>query len=78
MYPYLPVVVTGHSLGGAIATLAAVDLVEEGIVSPGNIGVWNFGSPRVGNQIFSDYATQLLPVLWRTVNQQDILCEINT
>lgn len=38
--------VTGHSLGGALATLAAARLVNEAVPV---VGVYTFGSPRVGD-----------------------------
>ena len=41
------IVTTGHSLGGALATLAAVDLM---IAFPNlTVSSQTFGSPRVGN-----------------------------
>ena len=41
--------VTGHSLGGAIATICAFDLATRGL----NLrGVVTFGSPRLGNSEF--------------------------
>eukprot|EP00927_Polykrikos_kofoidii_P067381 TRINITY_DN62877_c0_g1_i1.p1 TRINITY_DN62877_c0_g1~~TRINITY_DN62877_c0_g1_i1.p1 ORF type:complete len:306 (+),score=44.01 TRINITY_DN62877_c0_g1_i1:82-999(+) len=46
--------VVGHSLGGAVATLAAIDLR---VTSPGGLVVkkiYTFGSPRVGNKAFAD------------------------
>ena len=43
------IVVTGHSLGGAMATLAAYDLRK--LFMP--IELINFGSPRVGNKEFA-------------------------
>ena len=45
-----PVVITGHSLGGALATLAAYELTLAGYVVA---GVTTFGSPRVGNARFA-------------------------
>ena len=45
--------VTGHSLGGALATLAALDLTKQFNV---DTTVYTFGQPRVGNKAFAtDY-----------------------
>jgi pimeloyl-ACP methyl ester carboxylesterase len=41
-----PVILTGHSLGGGIATVAASEVNLHGLVT--------FGCPRVGNQAFAD------------------------
>jgi len=45
-----PIIVVGHSLGGAIATIAAFELSLAGYLVT---GVYSFGSPRVGNAAFS-------------------------
>ena len=45
-----PIVVTGHSLGGALATIAAYELAVAGYLVR---GVYTFGSPRVGNAAFA-------------------------
>ena len=43
------VVVTGHSLGGALSVLCALDLaVDMPQLVPNGISVVNFGCPRVG------------------------------
>ncbi|PRP74331.1 hypothetical protein PROFUN_15578 [Planoprotostelium fungivorum] len=58
MYPRAPFVVTGHSLGEAIATLAAADLaLERTVKNP--VQLWTFGSPRVGNPTFSQYLDKM-------------------
>ena len=45
--------ITGHSLGGALATLAAYRLVSEDILNADQIGgVMTFGQPRVGDRKF--------------------------
>ncbi|XP_028406220.1 proprotein convertase subtilisin/kexin type 5-like [Dendronephthya gigantea] len=49
-------IVTGHSRGGALATLAAVDLTRSGY----NTNLITYGSPRVGNKRFSDYVNKIL------------------
>lgn len=45
-----PIVITGHSLGGALATIAAYELSLAGYLVR---GVFTFGSPRVGNLVSS-------------------------
>ena len=64
-----PVIVVGHSLGGALATFAAYDLYASGF----NVAeVWTFGSPRVGSESFaSAYAQALSHRTWRIVNNND-------
>ncbi len=60
-----PVYFTGHSLGAALATLAAARTL------PGcNLrAVYTFASPRVGNQAFADSMAQL--PIYRVVNGSD-------
>jgi triacylglycerol lipase len=59
--------VCGHSLGGALATLAGWRLAEEGIPVT---GVYTFGSPRVGDLTF---AKQYPVPLFRVENQNDFV-----
>lgn len=47
------VYVTGHSLGGAIATLTAARMIEEGRTTPEQLKLYTFGSPRVGDLDFA-------------------------
>eukprot|EP00435_Cladocopium_sp_Y103_P035604 s1276_g9.t1 len=49
-----PVCLIGYSLGGALATLAAVHLCCSGFTQ---IDLITFGSPRVGNEVFRDCFT---------------------
>lgn len=44
---------TGHSLGGAVATLLAARLVSMG-VDPDKLSVFTFGAPTVGNTAFAE------------------------
>lgn len=52
-YPTYQITVAGHSLGGAIATLAAAQLRNSGH----NVALYNFGSPRIGGTKISSYIT---------------------
>lgn len=62
--------ITGHSLGGAIATLCAVDL-QYNFGQKVAIEVYTFGSPRAGNDAFSDSYNRRVPGTWRVVNGWD-------
>jgi len=55
-YPTAPVVVTGHSLGGAQATLCAADYQVVLNLAP---HLYNYGSPRVGTANFVDWFNAL-------------------
>jgi len=69
-YPNLTVISTGHSLGAALALLNGAGMVQAGIK---NVQVWDYGEPRVGNHVFSNYTNSIIPTLWRVVNQEDIV-----
>ena len=73
-YPTASLLVTGHSLGAALATFAAVDIKEQ--LNPSHkIYFYTFGSPRTGNQAFSDHIMSLYPSgeYYRVVHAQDIV-----
>ncbi|QIF04302.1 lipase family protein [Roseimicrobium sp. ORNL1] len=64
--PNRPIWMTGHSLGAALATLAAARL--------GHVkGVYTFGSPRVGDASF--HADYHVPT-FRIVHQDDIITRV--
>ncbi|KAI1466749.1 alpha/beta-hydrolase [Daldinia caldariorum] len=52
-YPSYPIYLVGHSLGGAVAALAALELKV--VSGRDNIVVTTFGEPRVGNEGFVKY-----------------------
>uniref|UniRef100_A0A7N0T7Y3 Fungal lipase-type domain-containing protein n=1 Tax=Kalanchoe fedtschenkoi TaxID=63787 RepID=A0A7N0T7Y3_KALFE len=69
------VYVTGHSLGGALATLLALELSSSQLAKRGAISVtmYNFGSPRVGNRRFAEVYNERVKDSWRVVNHRDII-----
>ncbi|TYJ45097.1 hypothetical protein E1A91_A02G032000v1 [Gossypium mustelinum] len=69
------VYVTGHSLGGALATLLALELSSSKLAKCGAISVtmYNFGSPRVGNRRFAEVYNEKVKDSWRIVNHRDII-----
>lgn len=69
------VYITGHSLGGALATLLALELSSGRMAKCGAISVtmYNFGSPRVGNRKFAELYNEKVKDSWRVVNHRDII-----
>ena len=63
--------VIGHSLGGAMATLAAVDLKRN--FGRTNVDVCTFGAPRVGKVLFRRNFNREIPECFRVTNQFDIV-----
>jgi hypothetical protein len=71
-YPQARITITGHSLGGAMATLCATELKFN--ISPLlNITVITFGSPRVGNLDYAVLFDTLVNATWRTTHYRDIV-----
>lgn len=69
-----PVVTTGHSLGGALATLAAARLHEGGREVA---AVYTYGQPRVGLSDFSGaYRSRLGDVSFRFINHIDLVTRV--
>lgn len=63
-----PVVITGHSLGGALATLCALAVrCRLGL----RVSLITFGSPRVGNRVFRSLFSEHIVAAWRCVNAGD-------
>ncbi len=70
----LPVVLTGHSKGGALARLAALRLQQEAEITAS--AVFTYAAPRTGNADFArDYA-QRITSDWRFENTDDIIPHI--
>src|ERR1700722_2357946 len=67
--------ITGHSLGGALASLAgaAFSLLPGYVIRPVS-GIYTFGQPRIGLHDFCDIYTRLLtPRTFRFVNNKDLV-----
>lgn len=68
-FPSYTVVVTGHSLGAALATLTAMDFLDAGIA----LRLFTFGSPRVGNTAFAEYVSAKIADRNRLTHRKDIV-----
>lgn len=71
--PSLPCYITGHSLGGALATLAAFDLALKLPKLKNRIQLYTYASPRVGSPDFATKHSRLLPNCYRVVNLSDTI-----
>lgn len=69
-FPTYSVIVTGHSLGAALATLTAMDLMQAGI---SNVRLFHYGSPRVGNTAFATYASSKMTDRSRVTHRKDMV-----
>ena len=66
-----PIFLTGHSLGGALASLVALFLQREGLPVA---GVYTFASPRVGNAAWRNaYTAALGDRSYRVIAQGDLV-----
>ncbi|KAM5577970.1 lipase [Rosa sericea] len=70
-YGDIGIIVTGHSMGGAMASFCALDLrVNQ---KENNVQVMTFGQPRIGNAIFATYYSEILPQTIRVTNGNDVV-----
>jgi Lipase (class 3) len=68
------VTICGHSLGGALATLLALDVaLNTPCKDP---AVYTFASPRTGNAAFSQKFNAAVPRCYRVANRQDLVTHL--
>ncbi|KAJ1695218.1 hypothetical protein LUZ63_011916 [Rhynchospora breviuscula] len=70
-YGNIGIIVTGHSLGGALPSFCALDLV----INSGekDVQLMTFGQPRVGNAVFATSFNEYMPKVIRMTHQNDIV-----
>ncbi len=69
--PSLPCYISGHSLGSALATLAALDLALSVPKLKEQIRLYTYAGPRVGNPNFAKIHSQMVPNSYRIFNLAD-------
>jgi triacylglycerol lipase len=66
----IPLYITGHSLGAALATVATQELEINSAIRERIAACYTFGSPRVGN---TQYDKSLKAPIYRMVNTTDVV-----
>uniref|UniRef100_A0A7E4VF72 Lipase_3 domain-containing protein n=1 Tax=Panagrellus redivivus TaxID=6233 RepID=A0A7E4VF72_PANRE len=75
-YPDYSIWLTGHSLGGALATLAATEIVSNGYVPANKVKLYTFGQPRVGDSAFAMAHDKLGFESYRIIHAGDLVPHI--
>jgi predicted lipase len=69
--PVGPVTICGHSLGGALATLLALDVAANSAIKDPT--AYTYASPRVGDASFVSTFNQVVPNSFRIANRIDLV-----
>ncbi|XP_071702069.1 probable feruloyl esterase A [Rutidosis leptorrhynchoides] len=71
VYGDLKIMVTGHSMGGAMAAFCGLDLAL--MYGSKNVQVTTFGMPRIGNAAFASYYSEVVPNTFRVTHAHDLV-----
>jgi len=74
------VVVSGHSLGGALAQVAALAIYDYAKQINNNIEIicYTYGSIRWGNRVMANYFNERIKINWRLMHKKDIAPDFPT
>jgi len=75
-HPRAKLALTGHSLGGALATLAAIDLKSR-LGLPVD-SLYTFGCPRCMNAALASHSAALIPTVRRMTHWRDVVPHVRT
>ncbi len=68
-----PLYLVGHSLGGAVSQLAALDIAIQSPERASHLQVYDYGAPRVGDSLFAEVYNHLVGTSYRIVNVCDVV-----
>ena len=73
MHKDYSVTVSGHSLGGAMASIMSMHVREKRMVFQDRVKLYTYGQPRTGDKTYAVEHDKLVPNSWRIVHQRDIV-----
>jgi hypothetical protein len=76
--PISSITILGHSLGSALATLAAAQIAFSTLGLATLVELWTYASPRVGLPDFEGAFNKALPNTYRIFNSLDIVPQVPT
>uniref|UniRef100_A0A914QYJ7 Fungal lipase-like domain-containing protein n=1 Tax=Panagrolaimus davidi TaxID=227884 RepID=A0A914QYJ7_9BILA len=68
--------VTGHSVGGAMASIAAATIVKTGIKPASNVILYTFGQPRTGDKAFATSHDSMGMQSYRLTHHRDMVAHV--
>ncbi|GMS94555.1 hypothetical protein PENTCL1PPCAC_16730, partial [Pristionchus entomophagus] len=74
-YPTYSIWITGHSLGGALASMAAAHISANNLASKDKIVLYTYGQPRTGDKKYANIHDNLVNS-FRVTHSQDIVAHI--
>ncbi|KAK6747650.1 hypothetical protein RB195_000693 [Necator americanus] len=75
-FPNYEVWLTGHSLGGALASLAAHWIVGSKIIDGSKIKLVTLGQPRIGDKMFARNHSAAIDYSFRIVHWRDVIPQL--
>ena len=74
--PSYKILVTGHSLGGVLASLASTIIAFKKKTAEDNLMLYTFGQPRIGNHEYALSHDKLVPISFRVTHYRDIVVHL--
>ncbi|XP_067939934.1 lipase ZK262.3-like [Watersipora subatra] len=77
-YPDFTVHFSGHSLGGALASIAAFTFSQKGLLDRNSMKLYTYGMPRVGDKLYAADFREKVYESFRVVNYKDCVTHFPT
>jgi len=71
--PSYGLIAAGHSLGGALVTVACSHMINTRLFAGSEIKLVTYGQPRTGNQDFATAVQNAVPYCYRVIHNKDIV-----